>query len=489
MKNKFIMSAAIVTALTMVTPSFASAAEVQSNVTSEFDSLEEVSSTSETSIETKSEEGTPTELSSETDMTTEETNDGTSQTEVESETEEAGKQAVFTTDDVDESVLSKASTEIRTGWFGKEDGYPDWCYKNQDGSWAYRQFIYTDWGTSYCNVNGYIVRGWQHIEGSWYYFDDNGYMLKDWQQIGGKWYYFDPYSGWMYHSNNYKIKGTEWTFAPSGQLVDGWTRDVYTDSDGEITSNWFYANPYGVAYTKGWLSYGENWYYVDPDDGYVYSDCRYEIDGKMYNFDRECKMTVGWYQTGVRVSDWYFSNSDGSAYDGWLLYNGSWYYFNDGYMYADTWVYNNTYYVGCDGRMVSGWYDCSYKTGKYSYSSWMYLNADGTKYQGWLSYNGNWYYINSEGHMVADCIQYCKESGNYYVFDANGIMITGWYHYVVTTGGTVTYDDWYYADSNGIAHDGWLSYNGLWYYIDYGVMDRYCYTPDGYWVGADGVWR
>ena len=35
-----------------------------------------------------------------------------------------------------------------------------------------------------------LVRGWQKINSSWYYFDANGYMQKDWQEIGGKWYYF-----------------------------------------------------------------------------------------------------------------------------------------------------------------------------------------------------------------------------------------------------------------------------------------------------------
>lgn len=177
-------------------------------------------------------------------------------------------------------------------------------------------------------------------------------------------------------------------------------------------------------------------------------------------------------------------------------------------MYGDQWV-DHKYYIGCDGRMVSGWYDCSQKSANYSSTSWMYFNADGTKYVGWLPYNGNWYYISDNGYMVADTIDYCvsqdafrDENGNTnwteynkarkasprYVFDANGVMVTGWYHDIQITGGQITYDEWYYSDSDGKCHDGWLLYNGAWYYFDKGEMLRNTYTPDGNWVGLDGVW-
>lgn len=126
-----------------------------------------------------------------------------------------------------------------------------------------------------------------------------------------------------------------------------------------------------------------------------------------------------------------------------------------------------------------------------------------------LPYNGNWYYINDNGNMLADTINACvsqdafkDENGNTnwteynkarkassrYVFDANGVMVTGWYHDIQTTGGQITYDEWYYSDSDGKCHDGWLLYNGAWYYFRKGEMLRNTYTPDGNWVGLDGVW-
>ena len=123
-----------------------------------------------------------------------------------------------------------------------------------------------------------MVRGWQKINSSWYYFDANGYMLKDWQEIGGKWYYFDQNYGWMYANSYYIVNNTKYAFAPSGQLIEGWTWDVYTDYDGDVTGNWFYANPNGTAYEDGWLAQDGGWYYISTYNGRMYSKGTYEIN-------------------------------------------------------------------------------------------------------------------------------------------------------------------------------------------------------------------
>ena len=452
MKNKFIMTAAIVTAMTMVTPSLASAAEIQP-----------IASETEAPVETEA--PSETEAPAETEVPA----------EVETPTESETQAVVATETDSDEELAQATSDDgatnvERTGWYGPEDGYPDYCYKFNDGSWAYSQFVSTETGKFYFDANGYMVRGWQKINSSWYYFDANGYMQKDWQEIGGKWYYFSPYDGFMYRSRVSEINGTMRAFAPSGQMIQGWTWDVYTDNDGDVTGDWFYANPNGTAYEDGWLAQDGGWYYINTYSGRMYSKGMYTINDKRYRFKKDGKLIIGWYQTGIYLDDWYYTNADGSAYSGWLPYGGSWYYFDDwGDMYGDQWV-DHKYYIGCDGRMVSGWYDCSQKSANYSSTNWMYFNADGTKYVGWLPYNGNWYYISDNGYMVADTIDYCvsqdafrDENGNTnwteynkarkasprYVFDANGVMVTGWYHDIQTTGGQITYDEWYYSDSDG----------------------------------------
>ena len=107
MKNKFIMTAAIVTAMTMVTPSLASAAEIQP-IASETEAPAETETPAE--VETPTESETPAVVATETDSDEE--------------------LAQATSDD-------GATNVERTGWYGPEDGYPDYCYKFDDGSWAY----------------------------------------------------------------------------------------------------------------------------------------------------------------------------------------------------------------------------------------------------------------------------------------------------------------------------------------------------------------
>ena len=49
---------------------------------------------------------------------------------------------------------------------------------------------------------------------------------------------------------------------------------------------------------------------------------------------------------------------------------------------------------------------------------------------------------------------------------------------------------WYFFDQTGYMKTGWISWNGAWYYCDAsGAMLTNTYTPDGYYVDGNGVWR
>ena len=50
---------------------------------------------------------------------------------------------------------------------------------------------------------------------------------------------------------------------------------------------------------------------------------------------------------------------------------------------------------------------------------------------------------------------------------------------------------WYYFDSEGYMATGWIQSGDAYYYLDTasGAMYASRYTPDGYWVEADGSWR
>ena len=81
---------------------------------------------------------------------------------------------------------------------------------------------------------------------------------------------------------------------------------------------------------------------------------------------------------------------------------------------------------------------------------------------GWYSSDGSWYYLNT-----------------------SGAMSTGWEQ---------INGYWYYFIASGAMSTGWVQLNGKWYYMEQvgslqpqGSMYVSNYTPDGYFVDADGV--
>ena len=48
---------------------------------------------------------------------------------------------------------------------------------------------------------------------------------------------------------------------------------------------------------------------------------------------------------------------------------------------------------------------------------------------------------------------------------------------------------WYYLNVSGDMITGWLLWNEHWYYLKAdGIMAADEMTPDGYQIGADGIW-
>ena len=54
-----------------------------------------------------------------------------------------------------------------------------WWYDNGDGTYAKNEFKTIDGTTYYFNASGYIVTGWQQIDGKWYSFTSSGAMKKN----------------------------------------------------------------------------------------------------------------------------------------------------------------------------------------------------------------------------------------------------------------------------------------------------------------------
>ena len=144
---------------------------------------------------------------------------------------------------------------------------------------------------------------------------------------------------------------------------------------------------------------------------------------------------------------------------------------------------------------VGKWYE--YSDGTYENSGFKkienetyYFTSNGYVKTGWLSVNNNWYFFKNSGCMVTS-----NWAGSYYL-DSDGKMKTNSFT-----------PDGYYCGADGVyVRNAWIKYNGNYYYVnanglmkknawvgdyylgDDGVMKANTFTPDGYYVGADGAY-
>ena len=149
------------------------------------------------------------------------------------------------------------------------------------------------------------------------------------------------------------------------------------------------------------------------------------------------------------------------------------------------WVSNN----------VGKWYE--YSDGTYENSGFKkienetyYFTSNGYVKTGWLSVNNNWYFFKNSGCMITS-----NWVGSYYM-DSDGKMKTNSFT-----------PDGYYCGADGVyVKNAWIKYDGNYYYVnanglmkknawvgdyylgDDGVMKTNAFTPDGYYVGADGAY-
>lgn len=188
------------------------------------------------------------------------------------------------------------------GWIKNSTG---WWYRNADGSWPADCTIDLPWSagvSTFCfDKRGYMVIGWRKIEGKWYYFDENGAMVTGWRKINGKWYYLSRWDKGAMVNGWQKLDGKTYYFDASGAMVTDWQK---------IEGKWYYFSA-GGAMQIGWITWKGSWFYLDPTDGHMHTgwldyknkrcyldgsgralcDCIRVIDGKTYQFDKDCYAT------------------------------------------------------------------------------------------------------------------------------------------------------------------------------------------------------
>lgn len=123
-------------------------------------------------------------------------------------------------------------------------------YPHEDG-W------YEAEGAKYYFVDRKGVKGWQLIDGKWYYFNTKGQMQTGWIKPYSAWYYLDNsgamLTGWA------DIDGKRYYFGDSGAMATKW---------GKIDHKWYYFGESG-AMQKGWVcDIDGTWYYL-KEAGYI----------------------------------------------------------------------------------------------------------------------------------------------------------------------------------------------------------------------------
>ena len=129
---------------------------------------------------------------------------------------------------------------------------------------------------------------------------------------------------------------------------------------------------------------------------------------------------------------------------------------------ADGWTKNeanNTWSYIENGKPLTGWQRPG--TNK----CWYLFDANGIMLTGWQKVDGKWYYLSRLG-----------DNAGY----AEGAMRTGW----VKVDG-----EWYYLNSSGaMLRSQWVKSSGAWYYLQSSGAMATSQWIGNYWVNASGVW-
>lgn len=305
-----------------------------------------------------------------------------------------------------------------------------------------------------------FAKGWELINGEWYYVDSDG----------------EPTSDKIVTSN-----GKKYYLGEDGRMVRDYLLVDYNDSiyyfndEGEMVINtWVAVDPYQVSDP---LAIGPTVYlYYFGANGKAYKATngviRKVIDGKKYLFDERGRMLSGWinesgemyneidYDEDPFVGFMYYAGdeTDGVLREGWMAYeDGSiddkyydkeviWFYFNNNNNkkvmnegtgdYYQKKINGKIYAFDDNGVMLTGWeaeratkYHIDFDIDDNDYGvlakkRWVYtvpseeINADD-----YLDELERWFYADSNGDIVKGLMK--KINKEYYAFDRSGILKEG----------------------------------------------------------------
>lgn len=271
--------------------------------------------------------------------------------------------------------------------------------------------------------------------GKWYQYSNGTYEKSGFKQIDNHTYYFQSNGyvqvGWLLSNNDWYM------FDSEGVMITGWNGSYYFDENGKMMKNAFTPDNYCVGSSGAYLT-----------------NCWFKHDGKDYYADNNGHIVknkwIGSYYLGsdgamvtnTFTPDGYYCGSDGAYVTNcWIKVNDKDYYMNaSGKVTKNAWI--GDYYLDSNGYIVKNAWIGSY-----------YLDQDGKYVRNAFTPDG--YYCGSDGAYVTNC--WVKVNGKYYYMNAVG----------------------------KVTKNAWV---GSYYLGSDGAMLTNTYTPDGYYVGSDGLW-
>ena len=326
------------------------------------------------------------------------------------------------------------------------------------------------------------------------------------------------------------LLGCFFTVVETAKAEEGtWQGKTYLKADRKPATNqwiydqtqqaWFYLTADGNRAENSWLTVGGKDYYFN-EAGKLATKTWV---GQYYVTESGAKAKEQWVFNQEQES-WYYLKSDGQkAQNEWIQQGQEKYYLKeDGKMAKDEWITQgeNQYYINSQGKMLkNAWLGKTYLSENGhkvkqawiyddNYSSWFYLQQDGTYAENrWLTIDGKDYHFKSGGYLSTErWIDrfYVAKSGaklksewlfdknynSWFYLKADGTYAEkGWqtikvkdYHFKL--GGYLSTETWidrsYVTSSGAKAGKGWLfdkNYNS-WFYIN----------SDGNYVNKEWLW-
>ena len=276
------------------------------------------------------------------------------------------------------------------------------------------------------------------------------------------------------------LLGCFFTVVETAKAEEGtWQGKTYLKADGKPATkqwlfdqthqNWFYLKDNGQRAENGWLTVGGKDYYFN-EAGKLATKTWV---GQYYVTESGAKAKEQWVFNQEQES-WYYLKSNGQkAQNEWIQQGQEKYYLKeDGKMAKDEWITQgeNQYYINSQGKMLkNAWLGKSYisENGNKvkqawiyddNYSSWFYLQQDGTYAENrWLTIDGKDYHFKSGGYLSTE-----RWIDRFYVAKSGAKLKSEWLF-------DKNYNSWFYLKADGTyAEKGWQTIKGKDYHFKSG---------------------